>query len=62
MLHINDIVVYSSSWEQHLGYLKRVLQCLESPGLHVKLQKCSFGCSKVYYLGHVDQMKKKLLP
>ena len=51
--YIDDIVVYSGSWEEHLGHLKRDLQCLESAGLRVKLQKCSFGCSKVCYLGHV---------
>ena len=51
--YIDDIVVYSGSWEEHLGHPKRVLRCLESAGLRVKLQKCSFGYSKVCYLGHV---------
>ena len=51
--YINDIVVYSNSWEDHLGHLERVLQCLEDAGLRVKWKKCNFACSKVHYLGHV---------
>ena len=51
--YIDDTVVYSNSWEDHLKHIRKVLQCLEVAGLRVKWQKCSFGCSKAHYLGHV---------
>jgi hypothetical protein len=47
-----DILVYSSSWSSHLTHLQTVLQLLDQHQLFVKLSKCSFGMTKVDYLGH----------
>ena len=51
--YIDDVVVYSTSWEEHLQHLHKVFSCLQHAGLTVKLQKCQFGKSKVHYLGHI---------
>ena len=51
--YIDDIAVYSQTWEEHLEHLGKVFQWLVSAGLHVKLVKCHFGASKVHYLGDV---------
>jgi len=51
--YIDDIVVFSRSWEEHLTYLHRVLECLQKAQLTVNMAKCQFGKSEVHYLGHV---------
>lgn len=51
--YLDDIAIFSASWEEHLVHLERVFHCLEDANLHVKLTKCKFGCEKANYLGHV---------
>lgn len=53
LLYLDDIVVHSSSVEQHLERLKVVLGRLQHEGLKAKLSKCSFFQKEVHYLGHV---------
>uniref|UniRef100_A0A667ZAE4 Gypsy retrotransposon integrase-like protein 1 n=1 Tax=Myripristis murdjan TaxID=586833 RepID=A0A667ZAE4_9TELE len=53
LLYLDDIVVYSSTVEQHLERLKVVLGRLQHEGLKAKLSKCSFFQKEVSYLGHV---------
>uniref|UniRef100_A0A665U756 Gypsy retrotransposon integrase-like protein 1 n=1 Tax=Echeneis naucrates TaxID=173247 RepID=A0A665U756_ECHNA len=53
LLYLDDIVVFSSSVEQHLERLKVVLGRLQAEGLKAKLSKCSFFKKEVSYLGHV---------
>ena len=50
--YIDDIVVFSSSWEEHLTHLHKVLNCLQEANLTIKMSKCQFGRIKVHYLGH----------
>lgn len=52
LLYLDDIVVFSSTVEQHLERLKTVLGRLQHEGLKAKLNKCSFQ-KEVHYLGHV---------
>lgn len=40
---IDDIVLFSQSWEEHMEHLVRVFQCLSNANLRVKLSKCQFG-------------------
>ena len=51
--YIDDLVVYSKSWEEHLQHLREVLGWLKAANLTVKMKKCQFGQRKVHYLGHV---------
>ncbi|XP_059360625.1 uncharacterized protein LOC132098573 [Carassius carassius] len=53
MLYLDDIIVFSSSVQQHLQRLRMVLDRLRAEGLKVKLEKCAFFREKVRYLGHV---------
>jgi len=52
MAYIDDIVIFSQSWEEHLRHLREMFRCLVAANLHVKLKKCQFGCIKARYLGH----------
>jgi hypothetical protein len=49
----DDILVYSTSWTEHLQHLRAILEVLRTHGLHVKHSKCTFATTSVAYLGHV---------
>jgi hypothetical protein len=53
LVFFDDILVYSSSWTEHLQHLRAILEVLRSHHLHVKQSKCSFATPSVAYLGHV---------
>ncbi|KAJ0745438.1 putative nucleotidyltransferase, Ribonuclease H [Helianthus annuus] len=53
LVFFDDILVYSSSWHQHLQDLQTVLQLMRDNSLKAKRSKCSFAGGKVEYLGHV---------
>ena len=53
LLYLDDIVVFSSTFQQHLERLEVVLQRLQRECLKAKLSKCSFFKQEVHYLGHV---------
>lgn len=52
-VYIDDILVYSRSWEDHLQHLKAVFNRLTKVGLRLKPVKCHFARSELEYLGHV---------
>ena len=51
--YLDDIIIFSATFEQHLLRLDAVLQRLRSANLKLKPTKCHFAKSKVQYLGHV---------
>ncbi|TWW73497.1 Retrovirus-related Pol polyprotein from transposon 412 [Takifugu flavidus] len=53
LLYLDDIVVFSSTVEQHLERLKVVLGRLQEQGLKARLEKCAFFRREVRYLGHL---------
>ena len=53
LVFLDDIIVYSSSFEDHMRDLERVLDCIEKSGMTLKLAKCHFFEDRVEYLGHV---------
>jgi len=52
LVFLDDILIYSSSWTNHLRHLRIVLSELRRHQLFVKRSKCAFGESSVAYLGH----------
>lgn len=53
LLYLNDIIVFTSSVEDQVSRLDRVLSRLQQEGLKVKLEKCCFFKKEVQYLGHL---------
>ena len=51
--YLDDIIIFSATFEQHLLRLDAVLQRLRSANLKLKPTKYHFAQSKVQYLGHV---------
>ena len=50
--YLDDLIIHSISWEEHVTHLRRVLQKLREAGLTVKQKKCQFAKSHCSYLGH----------
>jgi hypothetical protein len=53
LVFFDDILIYSSSWAEHLQHVAIVFNELRAYRLHLKRSKCSFGMTSVAYLGHV---------
>ena len=50
--NLDNIVVFSSSRDDHLNHLQEVLQALQNAGLTIKASKCQIGQGSMVYLGH----------
>ena len=50
--YLDDILICSTSWEEHLQHLKIIFNCLKSEKLKNKLSKCQFLKQHLYYIGH----------
>ena len=50
--YIDDVLIYSASWEEHLGHIKVVLSVLKEAGLTAKPSKCQWARKHLIYLGH----------
>jgi hypothetical protein len=53
LVFFDDILIYSSSWAEHLQHVAIIFNELQAHRLHLKRSKCSFGTTSVAYLGHV---------
>ena len=53
VVYLDDILVYSSSKEQHIKDLEEVLRRLKDAQLFAKRSKCTFGTDRVEFLGHI---------
>jgi hypothetical protein len=52
VVYIDDILIYSSSLEEHAEHLRKVFQRLRENKLYAKLEKCEFAVTEVDFLGH----------
>ena len=61
LFYLDDIIVFSSTWEEHLTRLRQVFEQLRHANLKLGAQKCTFTAKEVSYLGH-RVMEEGLLP
>jgi hypothetical protein len=52
LVFLDDILIYSQSWNDHLQHLQQVLETLRKHQLYLKLSKCTFAKTSLEYLGH----------
>ncbi|XDV17726.1 hypothetical protein PO909_023545 [Leuciscus waleckii] len=52
-VYLDDILIFSSSLQEHVQHVRRVLQRLLENGLFVKAEKCEFHAQSVQFLGYV---------
>ena len=53
LAYVDDVLVYSRTFEEHLEHLQIVFDRLIAANMKIKPSKCQFGKNKVTYLGHV---------
>ena len=50
--YIDDIVIFSRNWEEHVHHVREVLARLREAGLTASPRKCTWGGKVVEFLGH----------
>ena len=53
LIYLDDIIIFSDTFEQHLDRLEAVFERLHTYNLKLKASKCEFFKPEVTYLGHV---------
>ena len=61
LFYLDDIIVFSSTWEEHLAQLRQVFEQLRHANLKLGAEKCTFAAKEVSYLGH-QVTEEGLLP
>ena len=50
---MDDLIIYSGSWQEHVVHISKVLQQLRVAGLMDNLAKCHWGGTRMEFLGHL---------
>ncbi|RWS02907.1 reverse ribonuclease integrase-like protein [Dinothrombium tinctorium] len=53
IVYIDDIFVYSTTFEQHLQHLEEVFKTLDEYCVSLATNKCTFAAKEIEFLGHV---------
>eukprot|EP00253_Pinus_taeda_P032703 PITA_32703 len=53
LVYLDDILVFSKSWVEHVCHVKKVLDVLKKEKFFVKLSNCEFKKTSLGYLGHI---------
>ena len=66
LVYLDDIIVFSKSFSEHISHLQRVLLALQAKNLILNPPKCDLAAQQINYLGHtisknhVTPMKEKI--
>jgi len=50
--YLDDVIIFSDTWEEHLQHLTAVFERIRQAGLTLNKKKCEFACAELDYLGH----------
>jgi hypothetical protein len=53
IIYIDDIIIMSNTWEEHLTRISRILQIVVKMNMKISLKKFKFGFNQIKALGHV---------
>jgi hypothetical protein len=53
IIYIDDIIIMSNTWEEHLQRNNRILEIVINMYMKISLKKCNFGFHQIKALGHV---------
>jgi hypothetical protein len=52
-IYLDDLIIFSTTYEEHFDRIQRVLPRLRECGLKLSPKKCTFLQEKVKYIGHI---------
>ena len=52
-VYMDDLIIYSNSWTEHMTHVKQVHRALKVAGLTANPSKCEWGGQELQFLGHV---------
>ena len=55
--YIDDILIHSKSWEDHLLHIDQVFTALKAHGVRLKWEKCEFAKDHLRFLGHIINLE-----
>ena len=64
LFYLEDIIVFSKTWEEHLACLEGMFHSLREAKLKLGASKCTLATPEVTYLGHHmtrDSLQPKLM-
>lgn len=53
VVYLDDILIFSNSFQEHINHLKVVLQALDKAGLKLNIKKCVIATRQVEFLGYL---------
>lgn len=53
VVYLDDILIFSTSLEEHMDSIKKVFNKLKDSGLKIQIDKCNFLKKETEYLGHI---------
>ena len=62
VVFLDDILIFSKTWDEHLDHIRVVLQTLRDHKLFCKPSKCMFGVTEILYLRHELAAKRVGFP
>ena len=51
--YLDDILIYSDTYEEHVQHVRVVLEKLQKVGLHARADKCTFHQRSISFLGYI---------
>ena len=52
LVYLDDVLIFSNSWSDHMKHLRIILECVRNAGLTLKRSKCELATAELDYLGH----------
>lgn len=62
VIYLDDILIYSKSYEEHLKPLSIIFSILKGAGLKAKIYKCKFLKHRIEYLGFMIKNNQTSIP
>ncbi|CAM8978888.1 unnamed protein product [Rhodiola kirilowii] len=53
LVFMDDILIYSATWAEHLEHIKEVFTVLSQHAFVVKASKCEMAQRRIHYMGHI---------
>src|SRR6266540_2394778 len=53
LIYLDDIIIYSKTFEEHKKHVKLVFEALRATSLMMKPKKCKFAQKELRFLGHI---------